>query len=956
MDLHFPYDIFYTEAQVFLKDRIYKDYLRRLVYGTDASCYRYIPQLVIKAINEEEIIKIYTLARRYQIPLTFRAAGSSLSGQACAKGVLVMASFGWQEIEVKEGGASISLGCGVIGAHANDALKSYHKKIGPDPATIATAMMGGILANNASGMCCGVKQNSYQTLKSLRLILVDGTILDTSNLESIARFKKSHAKLLEGLLDLRAQVLADSELSALIAKKYQIKNTTGYSLNALLDFSDPIDILSHLFVGSEGTLGFISACELECVEDAPFKTCLLLFYQDLRTTIQAVRILAQHADKISAAEVMDYACLKSVQGLEGMPAILQEIQTGNGCILAQLEHSDLHILEDNTQGVLKALEAIPTILPLQQSSDSQEYNAWWKIRKGIFPIVAGKRRYKASVITEDICFEMDKLSEGITQLEILLEKHGFKDHSVIFGHALSGNLHFLITPLLDVPQERANFANLVTDMAHMVADLQGSIKAEHGTGRMVAPFVELEWGAKAYAIHKQIKALLDPQGILNPDVILSDDPHIHTKNLKSSASVEPELEACMECGFCERICPSRYLSLTPRQRIVLHKEIAYLTERVEEGYPDRDLLEELLTESAFLSEETCAVCHMCATLCPLEIDTGSIALQRRQKQHKGHAIAHQVLKHMDKSISMVKMGLGLARAGQVTLGAERMQVLAKKAHFKVATPALPKYLPSKNTHVFANKHAQGDKSVIYFSTCINRAFAPSKYLKDKRPLQEVFESLCAKAGYSVIYPPTLPKLCCGKAFINYIDLSASNRTKNVRLLQELSGNGKIPIVLDHSACSTHLIQECASLDLPIYDLPIFIVQHLRPHLHLTPLDESIGLYTMCAAKRAGYETQMLDLARACVRGEVVVHAPTGCCGFAGDKGFLTPELNAYALIDFAKFYQSKGLQRGFASSSTCEIGLSGATSMSWQHIAYLVDTCAQGDLTQPTGILHIAKS
>ncbi|WP_163565073.1 FAD-binding and (Fe-S)-binding domain-containing protein [Helicobacter suis] len=931
------YAKFYEEAQQFLGDRIYKDYLRRLVYGTDASCYHYIPQIVIKALNETEIIKIYALAQKYKTPLTFRAAGSSLSGQSCSEGVLVMASLGWQEI--KPNGESIRLGCGVIGAQANYALKQSQQKIGPDPATIATAMIGGILANNASGMCCGVKQNSYQTLKSIRVILSDGTLLDTSDSASVENFRKSHAKLLEGLLNLRQEILDDAELHALIHKKYQIKNTTGYGLNSLIDFEDPIDILSHLFIGSEGTLGFIASCELVCVPDLPYKTCLLLFYETLGLAIDGVRILAQNADKISSAEVMDFACLACVQGHEGMPEVLQEIKPGYACILVQLEHKDPKILNKNTKATLKALASAPTILPIAQSSDESEYSKWWKIRKSMFPIVTGRRRVGASVITEDLCFTMDNIKEGIASLEQLLEKHGFKDNGVIFGHALSGNVHFVITPLLSEESEREHFEGLVSDMAHMVASLQGSIKAEHGTGRMVAPFVELEWGKKAYKICQQIKALFDPEKILNPDVILSDDPQIHTKNLKLSTPIAPELEPCMECGFCERICPSRYLSLTPRQRIVLQREIAHLQERVKNGHvSDQAMLKELLEGYDFLSDETCAACHMCSTLCPLGIDSATIALKSRQRV-KAPSLAKVILEHMDTTINALKVGLSTAKIGQVVLGSTNLQKLALKAHAKLGTPAVSKFMPQKNTYKLHDKPAK--KNVLYFSTCINRAFAPSAFMPDKRSLQEVFESLCTKAGYGVIYPQELPKFCCGKAFINYQDLSIQNQAKNAHLLHTLSRSGEVPIVLDHSACSAYLIESFKDQGLLIYDMPIFIKEVLLPSLKIQPLEENVALYTMCSAKRLGYQEPMRSLARACSRGEIIEHVDTGCCGFAGDKGFLTPELNDHALIDLVRFYEDKSVKRGFCSSSTCEVGLSQHAKIPFQHIAYLVDACAQ---------------
>ncbi|WP_121021086.1 FAD-binding and (Fe-S)-binding domain-containing protein [Helicobacter vulpis] len=928
------YNAFYQEAQTFLGDRIYKDYLRRLVYGIDASCYRYIPQLVCKALNEAEIIKIYALAQKYKTPLTFRAAGSSLSGQACSEGVLVMASLGWQEISLHEDGQSVRLGCGVIGAQANHALKPQHQKIGPDPATIATAMIGGILANNASGMCCGVEQNSYHTLKSIRVILSDGTLLDTAQESSVQAFKKSHSTLLEGLLELRQEVLEDSNLHALIKKKYQIKNTTGYSLNALIDFSDPIEILSHLFIGSEGTLGFIAACELACVPDLPFKTCLLLFYENLNLAIEAVRILANNKDKISAAEVMDFACLASMQGVEGMPEVLNRVEPGYTCILVQLESDDLGILEANTIFVLQALENVPTILPIAKSADPKEYNTWWKIRKGLFPIVAGRRRVGASVITEDLCFSMEHLQEGIARLQNLLAVHGFKEHSVIFGHALSGNLHFVITPLLENEDERTQFSALVEDMAHMVASLQGSIKAEHGTGRMVAPFVELEWGKKAYGICQRIKALFDPEGLLNPDVILSEDPHIHTKNLKTSPLIAAPLESCMECGFCERACPSRYLSLTPRQRIVLQREIAHLQESQE----NQPLLEELLEGYAYLSDETCAACHMCATLCPLGIDSATIALKSRQEA-KAPALAKSVLNHLDTTISALKGGLHATQIAQVLLGSENLQTWSMQAHLKLGTPAISKYMPQSNPYKLHSKPAT--KNVLYFSTCMNRAFAPSKFMPDRRSLQEVFESLCAKAGFGVLYPPSLPKFCCGKAFINYADLSAQNQEKNAQMFKELCKGGEIPIVLDHSACSAHLLEGFKDQGLQIYDMPIFIQEILLESLQIQPLQESVALYTMCASKRLGYQENMRALAQACVQGAVLEHADTLCCGFAGDKGFLTPELNQHALMDLARFYKDKNLKRGFCSSSTCEVGLSQQTHIPFQHIAYLVDACTR---------------
>ncbi|WP_110558815.1 FAD-binding and (Fe-S)-binding domain-containing protein [Helicobacter cinaedi] len=1056
---------FITEAREIFKDRIYTDYLRRFAYGIDASCYAYVPRVVVRAVNENEIINLFTLSQKYNTPLTFRAAGTSLSGQACSDSVLVLANAFWQDIEIIGNAESIKCSCGVIGIEANETLKPYGKKIGPDPATINNAMIGGIFSNNSSGMCCGVKQNSYNTIKSARFILHNGTILDTSENakpnESIESFLQTHKDKADSLLALRKEILQDTELCELIKRKFAIKNTTGYSINALLDFSEIKDIINHLFIGAEGTLGFVSLVEYECVEDYAYKACALLFYENLALGAKAVEILAGNESLVSAAEIMDYACLDSARGLENAPRELERIESGACAILVQLESSTQKELVSKIAHISKELESVPSLFGVHFSSDEKLMASWWKIRKALLPLAAGSRPSGSIVITEDICFPISTFAQGIDSITKLFDRFNFQ--GIIFGHALSGNVHFIITPNLNDEKESQAFGEFMEAMVDSVIALQGSTKAEHGTGRMIAPFVEKEWGAKAYAINRRIKEIFDPHSLINPDVIISDNPQIHTQNLKQSSEVEDFIDQCMECGFCEKVCPSRNLTLTPRQRIAVRKEIARLeallgvdsmdsksvmesgaetrSEAIAdlrakpqksittnaEGFCDdfgsfqgggegsllkandradtaesakstqkpthiKAILKELKQGYQYFGIDTCATCSMCSLSCPLEIDSGKIAskLSPATKGIFSRFVATQSAEHFSTTLSLAKGGLRIANFSSNMLGKNTLSNLSKKIKF---LPYIPSSLPRANAYRLESKldftsNAQSQVAIIYFSTCINRSFAPQSSLKDTRALQEVFESLCKKAGVSVVYPHNLSNLCCGKAYKDYPQSAEAKRKEVYKALdstmRELQSKGveQIHIVCDHSACSYELKNGLKELDstLTILDMPECIESTLLPRLHITPLDEDIALYAMCATRKGKWDKSLKSIAKTCTNGEAIVHSKTQCCGFAGNKGFICSELNASALRELSEFYadkqkgylacglesqiesekmdssvestkksathnntQSNKTQRyrklrlGFSSSSTCEIGLNDKTNIIWQNLIYLVD-------------------
>ena len=930
------YDRFAKEAQAICKDRVYTDRLRRYAYGVDASCYSYLPKVVVKAENESEVRRLIRLCQQCGTPFTFRAAGSSLSGQCSSEDVLIVCNDGFKKMEVIDDGKALRCECGVIGSDANDLLKPYNRKIGPDPATLATALVGGILNNNSSGMCCGTAQNSYKTIRSIRVVLLDGSILDTSDKKSIDQFLKEKPQMVEDILQLRKEILADEELTHLIHHKYKIKNTTGYGLNSLVDFEDIIDIINHLFIGSEGTLGFVSEIVYNTVEDVPHQGCGLMFFSTLNDASLAVVALANMGrEKVVAAEMMDYQSLKAVQTLENVPDFVREVPEGTSAILFQTESYSKDTVDENLAFIKEQLKDIPTAIPSLYSQDPKEYDSWWAIRKGILPIVGGQRRKGTTVITEDVCFQIEDFTKGIEMLTELFHKYDFVDGGVIFGHALSGNVHFNITPDFSDPKDTKNFGDLVKEMSERVSGFGGSLKAEHGTGRMVAPFIEMEWGRKAYEINRRIKAIFDPTRILNPDVMITDDPDVYKKNLKAQCVIDDAFTICMECGFCEKNCPSRNLTLTPRQRIALLRE----TKRLEnEG--NFAVANELKKGYEYFGVETCAACSMCKGLCPLSIDTAQIALSMRRIDPPAPGLAKKIYDNFSSTLEMCRAGVSLEGIAGAIITQKAISKITEGLHGVTGvTPYVPKTTPKANRYKLKNRIKPTNfEKVVYFSTCANRAFRQNQGYDDQRSLQQVVESLCNKAQIDIIYPEHIENLCCGLSFENYDDVHERAVKDLHDALMKASQNGKYPIVIDHSACFNHAFKHMP--DLEINDISEFLCKFVVPRLDITKCDERVIVHKQCKIKVLGKSQYIEDLARLC-SDHVFNIKSFACDGFAGQKGFFTPELNKCATKDLASEVAEYGATLGVSSSSTCEIGLGESGGIPFVSVAYLLDRCSK---------------
>ena len=921
------------------KERMFHDALSTLAYGTDASFYRLIPKLVIRARNEQEIAAILHQADLQNIPVTFRAAGTSLSGQAISDSVLVIVSHGWQNWKVLEEGRKIRLQPGIRGGRANTFLVKYGRKIGPDPASIDSAMIGGIVANNASGMCCGTSENSYKTMADIRIILPDGTVLDTADEASCADFRRTHASFLEGIAGIAAEIKADPELEARIRRKYKIKNTTGYSLNAFVDYSDPIDIVKHLVIGSEGTLAFISDVTYNTVVDHKHKALAMITYTDIAHACEAVQILKRQ-NKVSAVELIDRAGVRSVDQAPGIPAFLKTIGPESCVLLVETRAATAEELEAKAAAIAEGIASVPTELPYAFTTDAKEQATLWKLRKEMLPTVAGMRRSGTTAIIEDICFPIEKLAEATVRLREVFAADGYAD-AVIFGHALAGNLHFMFNQDFSTAAEVEKYKHFMDDVVKLVVDrYDGSLKAEHGTGRNMAPFVEYEWGKQAYALMQRVKALFDPKGILNPGVILNTDPMAHISNLKPIPSTRQIVDKCMECGFCEGYCVAEGLTLSPRQRVAAFREIERLKASGEE--PHRAA--EMQKLFRYAGDQTCATDSLCNLHCPVGADAGKMVKEIRHESHspRGERRAVWLAGHMAGATATLRGGLKCLNALRLVFGKRVFGAMARglRAATGKALPLWNEYMPTGASKIHVMPAPERERKVVYFPSCITRSMGTTKAYSKEKEVTQVTAALLEAAGFQVIYPEKMDSLCCGMLFSSkgYVEAGQKASDTLKAALEAASDGGRIPILCDMSPC-LYTMKSNFGDELPLYEPTEFIEKFVLEHLTLKPIDEKVALFAVCSAKKMGVDPCLKRVAERCAREVVVVDS--NCDGFAGDRGFLFPELNEHGLRDLRR--QVEGCDEGFAVSRTCEVGLSRNSGIVFKSIVYLVAAAAGVD-------------
>lgn len=922
--------------------------------SVDASIYRMIPKAVVRPGDVDEVRALFAYARAHRRHLTLRTAGTSLSGQAVTDDILVELAPMWKAYRVLDGGRRIWSQPGVVGGYLNRVLAPLGRRLGPDPASIDACMIGGIVANNSSGMCCGVAQNSYHSLDAMHFMLADGTVIDTARPDADEGLRRDRPDLHAALLALRDEVRADGVLAARIRSKFSRKQTMAYALNALLDHDSPAQILAHLMVGSQGTLGFMADVTLRTVPEPPCRATALLFFAELAEAGAAVAPLV--AARAAALEIMDAASLRSQAGDRDYPFAIGE---RTAALLAEFRADTAEALKGQVRGAEEVLSGFRLLTPATFTGDPAERDRHWHLRKGLFPSVGNIRPSGTAVVIEDVVVPVERLAEAITDLQVLYAKHDFAD-AITFGHARDGNLHFVFAKDFADPATVRRYAAFMSELASLiVGKYDGALKAEHGSGRNMAPFVRSEWGDRAYEVMKRIKGLLDPDGILSPGVVLSDDPEIHLKDLKGMPTISPTADKCIECGFCEPRCPSRYLTLTPRQRIVVTRELERLS--AADNDAARAWRASLLADFDYEGIETCSRDSMCSTSCPVHIDTGALIKETLMARHPPAARrwAERLAAHYGWVMRGARLGLATARtvrrvpggAWVVDRGSALLHALAPTLLPHLArdmplpeapAPLLdPSRLPARAA---ATSGAYG--RVVYFPSCLVRMMGPLPGEPLPSTPHAMVDVLQA-AGFEVAYPGSISDLCCGMPFSSkaFPEAAARCASETAEALWTASGEGRDPVVTDASPCAGTL-NELAVLHLRqtgravrIRDFSTFWARDVLPRMDGARRRPGRAvLHPTCTLVKRGALPDLLAVARAYAE-EVVVPPGAECCGFAGDRGFVVPELTRAATTREAA--EVRALDGGdsvglYSTCRTCEIGMARAVGRPYTSIVHLV--------------------
>lgn len=842
-------------------------------FSRDASHYLLIPDSVARPTNLNDISNLLRVRNNLGAPLTFRSGGTSLSGQSISDALLVDTRIGFKTCEIFDQGKRVKVAPGVTIREVNNRLKPYGYRLGPDPASEIACTIGGVIANNSSGMLCGTETNAYATIDSLKIVFADGSIFDTAGVQADSELQRIQPNLYEELRKIKNEIESSATLKSSILKHYKLKNTMGYGLNSFTDYENIVDILLHLIIGSEGTLAFIAEATFNTVPIKPYVASSILIFPTLKNSNEALNSIIDSG--AAAIELLDKTSLKVAKRDNQSLGILDKLTiTSHAGLIIEYQEDTKTALDERIESAERLISSMNVADHLALTSELKTRNEMWHIRKGLYASVAGERRPGTTALLEDIAVPVSELAETCESLITLFDKYKYED-SVIFGHARDGNIHFMLNEDFNNPNSIEHYQHFTEDMVDLVLSKNGTLKAEHGTGRVMAPFVKRQYGDQLYNLMLRVKNAFDPKNILNPDVIITHDPKLHLKNFKTTTEIHPTVNNCVECGFCEPGCPSKNLTLTPRQRIAINRSLNTVSKRT---------AKEISKDYQYQVLDTCAADSICSLYCPLKIDTGELV---RNQRANNSPIWSAFSKRYDLALA------GIRGAFQIATKTPLVNLLFRK------------FWNLQNFQVGSARRAiySAAPEVVYLPSCISEFIGP--------PMQQTVVELFQKAGINLLIPEGINQICCGTPW----------KSKGHKKYQKPSFKYAIPVITDNSSCTNAF---------EALDINKYVLENVLPKLTIKKVSK-IVIHPTCSSEKANGNQYLIELAKQ-MADEVVIPPNWNCCGFAGDRGFIKPELTASATLDESAFVKEIEADFYVSTNKGCETALSNATNKPYKNI------------------------
>ena len=867
-----------------LKGPVLTDEIHRAIYSSGACLYRLKPQAVAQPLDRDDVVALVRYASEQSIPLAGRGGGTSRCGNELTEGLAVdFSRYLNRVVEVDQARRRVRVQPGLIQSHLNKRLAPNGLYLPIDPSTKDVATIGGMIANNSSGPHAVKYGVMRDWVVSLEVVLPDGEVIVTGPPGPAV---PGGAPERPRLIDLRTKVKAvvDRYAQALVEEKpFVVKNSAGYHL---WDLDRPTGFdLTPMFVGSEGTLGLITEAWLRLAPIPAQSTAGLFYFDDLTPIGPAVQIIREMNP--SMIEIIERRIIDLAR--EKIPAVRPYLPDGiEALLLVEFQGDDRSALADKF-GELTArlIDSEKLAVGSKLAQNEAEAAELAKVRSISGPILNRAPGPKKPVaVIEDAAVHPSRLPEYIAGLRSIFDK--FQVDAGIYGHAGDGELHVMVFFDLRQEEDRKLMVDVAEAARDLVLSLKGTVSGEHGDGRLRSGFLTQQYPelTKAFA---EVKQIFDPQGIMNPGVIVDPDDDLMIDHLKFGADYQVReesplgqngliqaVETCSGCRKCFDYCPAAKAVgqewATGRARTALLRELI-------SGRLDPETLFDPRLKRVM---DHCLNCKRCLTECPSGVDVPWLALQT-----KAASLAGKGMPGGDKMMARPLSEMtGLAPLINLSNRIPPARWLAEKLFGLDRRRSLPHLGGRTLAQVLAERTpAGGSTPVVYFAACLEKYSDPAEGLAAIKVLE---------ANDCAVQVPEFD--CCGVARISQGDFEGARAGMEANLAKLTNyADQNLPVVFSEPSCrlaaaveypkiiETDEARRAAETTVDIHRFLKNLLDRGELNTDLGEIRLKVAYHQPCHLKAQGDGQVPVELLRL-IPGLEATPLPDNCCGMAGSFG------------------------------------------------------------------------